>query len=216
MTLHSRLYFHPPIKFSCLTPWPRQKSGLDPWLSSPLITWRAFDHVWATPNSYLDHLTSFKILPWPLDLTLTLVAGGSTVAYVVSPPLVYILLVRAFSSFVPTMKAWFMPGHTFPDWQECTGAYGNKHYFGDFQVLGCQPGNEISCTVVQATERAQQKHGKYSFRSTRCLSASAIYTQYVLANQGRRESHLRDRREWAKRSHWKYVYSSTLLYCMHV
>ena len=41
MTLHSRLYFHPwpwskswPIKFSCLTPWPHQKSGLDPWLSS--------------------------------------------------------------------------------------------------------------------------------------------------------------------------------------
>ena len=61
--------------------------------------------------------------------------------------LIYIVSVRAFSSFVPTAKVWFMPGHAYPDWQECTGAYGNEHYFGDFQALGCQPGNEISCMV---------------------------------------------------------------------
>ena len=34
-----------------------------------------------------------------------------------------------------------------PDWQEFTGAYGNKHYFGDFQALGCQAGSEILCAV---------------------------------------------------------------------
>ena len=42
----------------------------------------------------------------------------------------------------------------FPDWQECTGHYGNKHYFGDFQVLGCQPGSEISCAVHLYNEEA--------------------------------------------------------------
>ena len=37
--------------------------------------------------------------------------------------------------------------HVFPDWQECTGAYGDKRYFDNFKVLGCQPGNKISFTV---------------------------------------------------------------------
>ena len=60
---------------------------------------------------------------------------------------VYILLVKAFSSFAPIAKAQVTPGHTFPDWQECTGTYGNKRYFGNFQVLGCQPGSEILRTV---------------------------------------------------------------------
>ena len=58
-----------------------------------------------------------------------------------------ILLVRAFSSFTPIVKVQVTPGHTFPDWQECTGAYGNKRYFGDFQALGCQPDSEILCAV---------------------------------------------------------------------
>ena len=43
-----------------------------------------------------------------------------------------------------------MPGHAFPEWQECTGA---KYYFSDFQALGWQSGNEISCTVVSLCNR---------------------------------------------------------------
>ena len=60
---------------------------------------------------------------------------------------VYILSVRAFSSFAPIAKVRVTPVHTFPDWQECTSAYGNKHYFGDFQALGCQSGSGILCAV---------------------------------------------------------------------
>ena len=48
VTLHSGLYSHPrpesrswPIKFSCLTPWPHWKFGLDPWLFSINHTHRA-------------------------------------------------------------------------------------------------------------------------------------------------------------------------------
>ena len=61
----------------------------------------------------------------------------------------------------------------------CTLMY--KYFLWDFQPLGCQPGNEMSCTLnFYTTERAQQewqKHGKYShIISTCCLSTSAIYT----------------------------------------
>ena len=38
--------------------------------------------------------------------------------------LVYILLMRAFSSFAPITKVRVTPGHTFPDRQECTGTMG--------------------------------------------------------------------------------------------
>ena len=68
------------------------------------------------------------------------------------------LSVRVFSSFAPITKARVTPCHTFPDWLECTGAYGNKHYFGDFQVLGAQPGSEILCngeTTAGRTEAQQ-------------------------------------------------------------
>ena len=61
--------------------------------------------------------------------------------------LLYILLVRAFSSFAPIVKTRVTPVHTFPDRQERTGAYGNKCHFGVFQVLGRQPGSEILCAV---------------------------------------------------------------------
>ena len=97
--LHSRLYSHPPpqsrswpIKFSSLTPWPHRKSGLDPWLSSINHAHRLLESLrpfLAAPDSYVDRLTSSKISPWLLDLTLTPVAGGSTVAYVVFPPLAF-------------------------------------------------------------------------------------------------------------------------------
>ena len=62
VTLHSRLYFHPwlrsrsrPIKISCLTPWPHQKSSLDPWLSS-------INHAHRSPG---EPLTVSKLPPIP-------------------------------------------------------------------------------------------------------------------------------------------------------
>ena len=61
-TLHSHLYFHPrlrsrswPINFLCLTPWPHQKSGLDPWLSS-------INHAHWSPG---EPLTISKLPPIP-------------------------------------------------------------------------------------------------------------------------------------------------------
>ena len=54
---------------------------------------------------------------------------GSPPSKVVCCTYIYILSVRAFSSFAPIMKARVTPCHTFPDWQECTGTYGNKCYF---------------------------------------------------------------------------------------
>ena len=61
-TLHKHLYFHPrpgsrswPIKFSCLTPWPHRKSGLDPWLSS-------INHTHRSPG---ETLTVLKLPPIP-------------------------------------------------------------------------------------------------------------------------------------------------------
>ena len=70
-----------------------------------------------------------------------------------------------------------------------TGAYGDKRFFSDLQVLGCQPGKESCVQQAYAMKRAQQerqKHGKYNLHSMFRLNTSAIYTQYILANQGRR------------------------------
>ena len=68
VTLHSLLYFHPrprsrswPIKFSCLTPWPHQKSGLDPWLS-------CINHAYRSPGEPLT-ISKLPLIPtltaWP-------------------------------------------------------------------------------------------------------------------------------------------------------
>ena len=42
----------------------------------------------------------------------------------------YILSVRAFSSFTPTAKAWFTPSHAFPGWQECSACIWQKRSKG--------------------------------------------------------------------------------------
>ena len=61
-------------------------------------------------------------------------------------PYLCILLVKVLSPFVLIVKASFMPSHAFPDWQECTGSY-RCECFGNFQLLGCQPGSKISYAV---------------------------------------------------------------------
>ena len=87
--LHNRLYFHlqlgsryRAIKFLCLTPWLHKKFTLDSRLFS-------IHHIHRAPGEALTVsklaltvcLTSFKF--WLLDLTLTLVVGGSIVTYAV-------------------------------------------------------------------------------------------------------------------------------------
>ena len=60
-----------------------------------------------------DRLTSFKISPWPLDLTLTPVAGGSTVVYVVSPsPPCLIALSGVQMSVSSWIQILFRPMHS--------------------------------------------------------------------------------------------------------
>ena len=66
-TLHSLLYFHPqprskswPVKFSCLTPWPHRKSGLDPWLSALTTPIDRLESLWL-------FISCLWFLPWPLD-----------------------------------------------------------------------------------------------------------------------------------------------------
>ena len=81
-TLHKCLYFHLrprsrswPSKFSCLTPWPHRKSGLDPWLLSINQAHRSPGETltvlklppipsltaWPASKFHLDHLISL----WP-------------------------------------------------------------------------------------------------------------------------------------------------------
>ena len=115
---------------------------------------------------------------------------------------VYILSVRVLSSFAPIAKGWFMPSHAFPDWQECTSTYEDKHYVSDFQALGCQPSGKISCICAVSLRNREewQKHDKYSFRS-----APLPYTcnTFLPTREGVTwcESRLHKRHEWAKRSH---------------
>ena len=52
--------------------------------------------------------------------------------------------------------------------------------FGNFQPLGCQTGNKISCTVSLCN--GESTAGTAEAQQVVCLSASAIYTQYILAN----------------------------------
>ena len=90
----------------------------------------------------------------------------------------YIFSVQAFSLCTPIAKAWATPSHAFPDWQECTGAYGIKlMLFWRFSSarMPTWQWNLLYSKFTQRREHSRsgrQNRSKYSFRSMHRLSAS--------------------------------------------